>query len=61
MPPTAADLEQGMQMLGLMGPMLFQGLTSESTTMVSVDEPSYIVGQSTSSVGISPACCRWLP
>lgn len=45
--PTAADLEQGMQMLGLMGPMLFQGLTSESTTMVSVDEPSYIVGQST--------------
>ena len=44
--PTAADVEQGMQMLGLMGPMLFQGLTSESTTMASIDEPNYIVGQS---------------
>jgi len=44
--PTAADIEQGMQMLGLMGPMLFQGLTSESTTMASIDEPNYIVGQS---------------
>lgn len=43
--PSAADIEQGMQMLGLMGPMLFQGLTSESTTMVSIDEPNYIVGQ----------------
>lgn len=43
--PTAADMEQAMQMLGLMGPMLFQGLTSESTTMVSIDEPNYIVGQ----------------
>lgn len=45
--PTAADLEQGMQMLGLMGPMLFQGLTSESTTMISIDEPNFVVGQST--------------
>lgn len=44
--PTTADIEQGMQMLGLMGPMLFQGLTSESTTMASIDEPNYIVGQS---------------
>lgn len=45
--PSAADIDQAMMMLGLMGPMLFQGLTSESTTAVSLDEPNYVVSQST--------------
>lgn len=43
--PSAADIEQTMQMVGLMGPMLFQGLTSESTVSVTIDEPNYVVGQ----------------
>lgn len=43
--PSAADIEQTMQMVGLMGPMIFQGLTAASTTMVSLDEPNYILGQ----------------
>ena len=43
--PSAADVEQTMQMVGLMGPMLFQGLTAASTTAVSLDEPNYIVAQ----------------
>jgi hypothetical protein len=41
--PSAADLDQTLGMLGLMGPMLFQGLTAESTTAVSIDEPNYIL------------------
>ncbi len=45
--PSAADLDQALGMLGMMGPMLFQGLTSESTTAVSIDEPNYIISQST--------------
>jgi len=28
----------------MMGPMLFEGLTSESSTAVSIDEPNYILG-----------------
>lgn len=44
--PSAADLDQALGMLGLMGPMLFQGLTSESTTAVSLDEPNYIISTS---------------
>lgn len=44
--PSAADLDQLLGMLGMMGPMLFQGLTSESTTAVSLDEPNYIVSAS---------------
>jgi hypothetical protein len=43
--PSAADIDQAMMMLGLMGPMLFQGLISESVTAVSLDEPNYIVAQ----------------
>ncbi|GIK74215.1 MAG: hypothetical protein BroJett021_32030 [Chloroflexota bacterium] len=43
--PSAADIDQAMTMLGLMGPMLFQGLTSENVTAVSLDEPNYIVAQ----------------
>ncbi|MFN3333304.1 MAG: hypothetical protein ACK47M_12400, partial [Caldilinea sp.] len=43
--PSAADIDQAMMMLGLMGPMLFQGLTSESVIAVSLDEPNYIVAQ----------------
>ena len=43
--PSAADIEQTMQMVGLMGPMIFQGLTAASTTMVSLDEPNYTLGQ----------------
>lgn len=45
--PSAADLDQALGMLSMMGPMLFQGLTSESTTAVSIDEPNYIISQST--------------
>ncbi len=45
--PSAADLDQALGMLGMMGPMIFQGLTSESSTAVSIDEPNYIIGQST--------------
>lgn len=45
--PSAADLDQALGMLGMMGPMIFQGLTSESTTAVSLDEPNYIVSAST--------------
>jgi hypothetical protein len=45
--PSAADLEQALTMLSFMGPMLFQGLVSESTTAVSLDEPNYIVAQTT--------------
>lgn len=44
--PSAADIDQALGMLGMMGPMLFQGLTSESTTAVSLDEPNYIVSAS---------------
>jgi hypothetical protein len=32
-------------MLGMMGAMLFQGLTSENTTAVSIDEPNYLVAE----------------
>jgi len=42
--PSAADLDQALGMLGMMGPMLFEGLTSESSTAVSIDEPNYILG-----------------
>jgi hypothetical protein len=42
--PSAADLDQALGMLGMMGPMIFQGLTSESSTAVSIDEPNYILG-----------------
>lgn len=42
---SAADVDQAMQMLGMMGPMLFQGLTSENTTAVSIDEPNYLVAE----------------
>jgi hypothetical protein len=45
--PSAADLDQALGMLGMMGPMIFQGLTSESSTAVSIDEPNYILGEST--------------
>lgn len=45
--PSAADLEQALTMLSFMGPMLFQGLVSESSTAVSLDEPNYIVAQTT--------------
>lgn len=45
--PSAADLDQALGMLGMMGPMIFQGLTSESSTAVSIDEPNYVVGAST--------------
>ncbi|MCS6827196.1 MAG: hypothetical protein NZ553_11330 [Caldilinea sp.] len=45
--PSAADIEQALTMLSFMGPMLFQGLVSESTTAVSLDEPHYIVAQTT--------------
>jgi hypothetical protein len=44
--PSAADIDQAMQMLGMMGPMIFQGLTSESVTAVSIDEPNYVIGES---------------
>ncbi|HHW85655.1 MAG TPA: hypothetical protein GX400_05550 [Chloroflexi bacterium] len=44
--PSAADLDQALGMLSMMGPMLFQGLTAESTTAVSLDEPNYILGAS---------------
>lgn len=44
--PSAADLDQALGMLGMMGPMLFQGLTSESTAAVSLDEPNYILSTS---------------
>lgn len=44
--PSAADIDQAMQMLGMMGPMIFQGLTSQSVTAVSIDEPNYIIGES---------------
>jgi len=44
--PSAADLDQALGMLSMMGPMLFQGLTSESITAVSLDEPNYIVSAS---------------
>ncbi len=43
--PSAADIDQAMQMLGMMGPMIFQGLTSESVTAVSIDEPNYVIGE----------------
>jgi hypothetical protein len=46
--PSAADLDQALGMLGMMGPMIFQGLTSESSTAVSIDEPNYVIlGEST--------------
>jgi hypothetical protein len=45
--PSAADLDQALGMLGMMGPMIFQGLTSESSTAVSIDEPNYVIGAST--------------
>lgn len=44
---SAADLEQALTMLSFMGPMLFQGLVSESSTAVSLDEPNYVVAQTT--------------
>ncbi len=44
--PSAADIDQAMQMLGMMGPMIFQGLTSQSVTAVSIDEPNYTIGES---------------
>lgn len=44
--PSAADIDQAMMMLGMMGPMLFDGLTSQSVTAVSVDEPNFLVAQS---------------
>lgn len=44
--PSAADIDQAMMMLGMMGPMLFDGLTSESVTAVNVDEPNFLVAQS---------------
>jgi hypothetical protein len=43
--PSAADIDQAMMMLGMMGPMLFEGLTSESVTAVSLDEPNYVVAE----------------
>lgn len=43
--PSAADIDQAMTMLGMMGPMLFEGLTSENVTAVSLDEPNYVVAQ----------------
>jgi hypothetical protein len=43
--PSAADIDQAMMMLGMMGPMLFEGLTSENVTAVSLDEPNYVVAQ----------------
>ncbi len=43
--PSAADIDQAMMMLGMMGPMIFEGLTSQSTVAVGLDEPSYIVAQ----------------
>lgn len=45
--PSAADIDQALSMLGMMGPMIFQGLSSESSTAVSIDEPNYVVGAST--------------
>lgn len=45
--PSAAEIEQALTMLSFMGPMLFQGLVSESTTAVSLEEPNYIVAQTT--------------
>ena len=39
--PSPADIEQGLQMLGMMGPMLFQGLNIGSTETVGLD-PNYI-------------------
>ncbi|MBW7881209.1 MAG: hypothetical protein H3C34_01000 [Caldilineaceae bacterium] len=35
--PTEADIEQGLQMVGLMGPMLFQGLKAQNTLAVGLD------------------------
>jgi len=44
--PSAADIDQAMMMLGMMGPMLFQGLIAENAVAVSLDEPNYVVAQS---------------
>lgn len=44
---SAADLEQALTMLSFMGPILFQGLVLESSTAVSLDEPNYVVAQTT--------------
>lgn len=48
---SAADLDQALGMLGMMGPMIFQGLTSESSTAVSIDEPNYVIGAASLLVG----------
>lgn len=45
--PSAADIDQAMMMLGMMGPMLFEGLASESAAAVSLDDPNLIVAQNT--------------
>lgn len=46
--PSAADIDQALAMVGMMGPVLFQGLTAESVTAVGTEEPSYVLAQSNS-------------
>ncbi len=46
--PSAADIDQALAMVGMMGPVLFQGLTAESVTAVGLEEPSYVLAQSNS-------------
>lgn len=45
--PSGAELEQTLQMVGMMGPMLFQGLIAESSIAVSLDEPTYEIAATT--------------
>ena len=44
--PSAADIDQALAMVGMMGPVLFQGLSAESVTAVGIEEPSYVLAQS---------------
>ena len=46
--PSAADIDQALAMVGMMGPVLFQGLSAESVTAVGIEEPSYVLAQSNS-------------
>ena len=43
--PSAADIDQAMMMLGMMGPMIFEGLVVENTTAVNIEEPNFVVAQ----------------
>ena len=36
--PSEADLQQGLQMLAMMGPTLFEGLTSDATQVIGLDD-----------------------